>query len=139
MRLRVALALGASDDPRTVAALAAIARRDGADRWVRAAVFSGLRDRGSAFLDALQSAATDVPMATATRAAVMQDLGRLFGASEPADRCVALVAAIADPDARMAAFALTVALREAGVRTELEQAGRSMKGQLKHADRIQAR
>ena len=97
VRLQVALALGGSDDPRSVAALAAIARRDGADRWVRAAVFSGLRDRGSAFLDALQSAPAEVPMASATRAAVMQDLGRLFGASEPPDRCVALVAAIADP------------------------------------------
>jgi histidyl-tRNA synthetase len=47
--------------------------------------------------------------------------------------------AIADPALRAEAFALTVALREAGVRTELEQAGRSLKGQFKHADRIKAR
>jgi histidyl-tRNA synthetase len=31
------------------------------------------------------------------------------------------------------------ALREAGVRAELEQAGRSLKGQLKHADRLDAK
>jgi histidyl-tRNA synthetase len=47
--------------------------------------------------------------------------------------------AIADPSKTREAFALTVALREAGVRTEVEQAGRSLKGQLKHADRINAR
>ena len=47
--------------------------------------------------------------------------------------------AMADPANRADAFALAVALREAGVRTELEQAGRSLKGQLKHADRIAAR
>ena len=40
---------------------------------------------------------------------------------------------------RRAAFALVTALREAGVRSEVEQAGRSLKGQLKHADRIAAR
>jgi histidyl-tRNA synthetase len=37
------------------------------------------------------------------------------------------------------AFGLLTALREAGVRSEMEQAGRSLKGQLKHADRIAAR
>ena len=47
--------------------------------------------------------------------------------------------AIADPAKAREAFALAVALREAGVRTEIEQAGRSLKGQLKHADRIDAR
>ncbi len=52
---------------------------------------------------------------------------------------VPVFVALADPAKREEAFALTVALREAGVRTELEQAGRSLKGQLKHADRIDAR
>jgi histidyl-tRNA synthetase len=47
--------------------------------------------------------------------------------------------AIADPEVRHDAFALAVALREAGVRTEIEQAGRSLKGQLKQADRLDAR
>ena len=37
------------------------------------------------------------------------------------------------------AFGLLTALREAGVRSEMEQAGRSLKGQLKHADRLAAR
>jgi histidyl-tRNA synthetase len=37
------------------------------------------------------------------------------------------------------AFELARRLRAQGIRTEIEQAGRSMKGQLKQADRIRAR
>jgi histidyl-tRNA synthetase len=47
--------------------------------------------------------------------------------------------AIAEGGDRRAAFALATALREAGIRTELEQAGRSLKGQLKHAARLEAK
>jgi histidyl-tRNA synthetase len=46
--------------------------------------------------------------------------------------------AIAKPDAARDAFVLARRLREAGLRVETEQAGRSMKGQLKQADRIGA-
>jgi histidyl-tRNA synthetase len=38
-----------------------------------------------------------------------------------------------------AAFDLARRLREEGIRVEIEQAGRSLKGQLKQADRIGAR
>jgi histidyl-tRNA synthetase len=47
--------------------------------------------------------------------------------------------ALAQPDARHAAFRLAQRLRGEGIRVELEQAGRSLKGQLKQADRIGAR
>ena len=47
--------------------------------------------------------------------------------------------ALAKPDAMTEAFGLAQRLREQGIRTEIEQAGRSMKGQLKQADRIGAR
>jgi histidyl-tRNA synthetase len=47
--------------------------------------------------------------------------------------------ALADGGGRREAFKLVTALREAGVRCELEQAGRSLKGQLKHADRLGAK
>jgi histidyl-tRNA synthetase len=47
--------------------------------------------------------------------------------------------ALADGGSRRDAFRLVTALREAGVRAELEQAGRSLKGQLKHADRLGAK
>jgi histidyl-tRNA synthetase len=47
--------------------------------------------------------------------------------------------ALAKPDAITEAFGLARRLREQGIRAEIEQAGRSMKGQLKQADRIGAR
>ena len=40
---------------------------------------------------------------------------------------------------RSAAFALARALRAAGLPAQMEQAGRSIKGQMKHADRLGAR
>ena len=43
------------------------------------------------------------------------------------------------PDAARDAFLLAERLRAAGLRAEMEQAGRSMKGQLKQADRVGAR
>jgi len=59
--------------------------------------------------------------------------GNLGGFPQP------VFVAIADGGDRRAAFALVTALREAGIRTELEQAGRSLKGQFKHADRLGAK
>jgi len=47
--------------------------------------------------------------------------------------------ALAEGGDRREAFRLVTALREAGIRTEMEQAGRSLKGQLKHADRLGAK
>jgi histidyl-tRNA synthetase len=47
--------------------------------------------------------------------------------------------ALAKPDRMRAAFDLARRLREEGIRVEIEQAGRSLKGQLKQADRIGAR
>ncbi len=47
--------------------------------------------------------------------------------------------ALAKPGLSADAFALARVLRGEGVRVEIEQAGRSLKGQLKHADRIGAR
>lgn len=46
--------------------------------------------------------------------------------------------AVADPGQRGRAMALAVELRHAGVAVEVDLAGRSLKGQLKHADRIGA-
>jgi histidyl-tRNA synthetase len=47
--------------------------------------------------------------------------------------------AVADPGQRQRAMALTVELRHAGISAELDLAGRVLKGQLKHADRLGAR
>jgi histidyl-tRNA synthetase len=46
---------------------------------------------------------------------------------------------VAKPEAAGAAFSRVSRLRNDGVRAEMEQAGRSVKGQFKHADRIGAR
>ncbi|MFM8635029.1 MAG: PVC-type heme-binding CxxCH protein, partial [Planctomycetia bacterium] len=50
---RVALALGAADDPRTIDALAAIARRSGDVPWMDAAVMSSLAGRAGTMLGLL--------------------------------------------------------------------------------------
>jgi histidyl-tRNA synthetase len=47
--------------------------------------------------------------------------------------------ALAKPDAKIEAFSIAQHVREHGIRAEIEQAGRSMKGQLKQADRLNAR
>jgi putative membrane-bound dehydrogenase-like protein len=96
VRFHVALALGETDDPRAVAALAAIARGDGADPWVRAAVLSAVGGRVSEFLRAFENPPVE---SRAVRAAVMQDLGHLFGAAESPERCLDLIDAIAAPAA----------------------------------------
>jgi histidyl-tRNA synthetase len=51
----------------------------------------------------------------------------------------AVYVAVAKPERSRQAFALVRDLRAAGLSAQLEQAGRSLKGQLKHADRIGAR
>jgi histidyl-tRNA synthetase len=56
---------------------------------------------------------------------------------EPPARHDAFVA-IADPGQRQRAMALTVELRRAGLAAEVDLAGRGLKGQLKHADRLGA-
>jgi histidyl-tRNA synthetase len=52
---------------------------------------------------------------------------------------VDLFIALAKPDGANAGFELSRAARRAGLTAQLELAGRSLKGQLKHADRIGAR
>jgi histidyl-tRNA synthetase len=56
---------------------------------------------------------------------------------EPAGRDAFV--AIADPGQRRRAMALAVELRHAGLSAEVDLAGRGLKGQLKHADRVGAR
>ena len=65
----------------------------------------------------------------------------LLGAPEPpvAPRSVDLFVAIAAPGAGRAAFDLVSEARRAGLSAQLELAGRSLKGQLKQADRLGAR
>ncbi len=76
VRFNSALILGSVEEPQVVSSLAKVAARDGADRWVRAAVLSGIGKRMPEFLAAFRAQPKADPVAFA---AVMKDLGRLFG------------------------------------------------------------
>jgi len=65
---------------------------------------------------------------------------RLAAAEQPAAAPpVDVYVALASPGARAAAFAVASEARRARLGTQLELAGRSLKGQLKQADRLGAR
>jgi putative membrane-bound dehydrogenase-like protein len=76
VRFTCALVLGSFDGSPVISALAKVAAKDGADRWVRAAVLSGISNRLPEFLATFR--ALPKPDAEAF-SAVMQDLGQLFG------------------------------------------------------------
>ncbi|HVD55825.1 MAG TPA: histidine--tRNA ligase [Thermoleophilaceae bacterium] len=63
----------------------------------------------------------------------------LLASTEEPEHRPRVYVAVAKAEARPDAFALARRLRGEGIRVEVEQAGRSMKGQLKQADRIGAR
>ncbi len=88
VRLHAALALGARADARRLPPLAAIARRDGADRWVRAAVLGSVGADVYAFYEALSTGGMADDEATA---AVMTDLAHVVGASATHDQSVQLL------------------------------------------------
>lgn len=76
VRFACALALGAIPDGRAMS-LDQIARRDGHERWMRAAVLSGLHQRAGEFLERL------LTQSSALAPELMRDLGRMIGAAEP--------------------------------------------------------
>jgi putative membrane-bound dehydrogenase-like protein len=103
VRFQAAIALGAVDaggspaaarpearhlESDIAAALARIAARDGSDRWMRAAVFSALAGRERTFLAALQGSPRP---AGPPPDELLNELGRLLGASQPEDTWPGLV------------------------------------------------
>jgi putative membrane-bound dehydrogenase-like protein len=102
VRFQAAVALGAlpADDRNSdtekivVDALAAIAARDGADRWTRAAVFAALSGRELAFLDALRGRKRSE---ISWSHDLLRDLGRLLGASHAKERWPTLVVTALEP------------------------------------------
>lgn len=76
IRYNSALVLGYMEGPQVVQALAKVAARDGADKWFRAAVLSGIEKRMPEFLAAFRDQKNTEPVAFAS---VMKELGRLFG------------------------------------------------------------
>ena len=88
VRFQFAIAAGSIDDSQVTKALALVAIRDAADRWLRAAVFSSIAGRESEFLDRLMEQwIEDVP----NSAALLSELGRLLGASQPTEAWPGLI------------------------------------------------
>lgn len=84
VRFAAALVFGTMDDARAVRALAMVAVRDGEDRWARAAVLSGIGSRMAEFFEAVSGLPNSSPQAYA---AVMEDLGNIFGAGASPEAC----------------------------------------------------
>jgi histidyl-tRNA synthetase len=63
----------------------------------------------------------------------------LAARAEPAEPAADVFVAVAKPERGRDAFLLLQRLRASGLRAEMEQAGRAMKGQLKQANRVGAR
>jgi putative membrane-bound dehydrogenase-like protein len=76
VRFNSALVLGSLRNEQAVKTLAKLAARDGADKWFRAAILSGIDNRMPEFLAAFRAQQKAEPVAFAS---VMKELGRLFG------------------------------------------------------------
>jgi len=103
VRYNSSLVLGSMEGSQVVQALAKSAARDGADKWFRAAVLSGIEKRMPEFLAAFREQKNAEPVAFAS---VMKDLGRLFGNGASAEACRVLLKEVlvsnADPEWRIA-------------------------------------
>lgn len=88
VRYNSALVLGSIEGQQVVQALARVAARDGADKWFRAAILSGIEKRMPEFLSAFRAQQKAEPLAFAP---VMKDLGQLFGNGASAEDCRVLL------------------------------------------------
>jgi putative membrane-bound dehydrogenase-like protein len=88
VRYNSALVLGSIEGKQVVEALAKVAAMDGADKWFRAAVLSGIENRMPEFLSAFRAQQQAEPIAFAS---VMKDLGRLFGSGASTEACRVLL------------------------------------------------
>lgn len=127
VRYNSTLVLGSMEGPQVVQALAKSAARDGADKWFRAAVLSGIEKRMPEFLAAFRDQKNAEPVAFAS---VMKDLGRLFGNGASAEACRALLQEVlvsnAEPEWRIATM---LGLAE-GISGRSKEFGTSPKGLL---------
>lgn len=127
VRYNSTLVLGSMKGPQVVQALAKSAARDGADKWFRAAVLSGIEKRMPEFLAAFRNQKNAEPVAFAS---VMKDLGRLFGNGASAEACRVLLQEVlvsnSDPEWRIATM---LGLAE-GISGRAKEFGVSPKGLL---------
>ncbi len=84
VRYNASFTLGSLQGRQVVGALATIAARDGADKWVRNAVLSGIAGRESEFMTAFRQKKNANPKAFGL---VMQEMGRLLGNTATIAQC----------------------------------------------------
>ncbi len=127
VRYNSALVLGSIEGQQAVQALAKLAATDGADKWFRAAVLSGIEKRMPEFLATFRAQQKAEPVAFAS---VMKDLGRLFGNGGTAEDCRVLLGEVlaskGDPEWRIATM---LGLAE-GISGRAKEFGSSPKGLL---------
>jgi len=116
VRFQWALSIGESADDRVVPRLVEVARRDAADRWLRAAVFSSLAGREQAFLRGLLA---EPIVADEGGPQLYVEFGRLLGASRPSEFWGADLREILAADGQLARRAPLVA----GMADSLRQRG----------------
>ena len=88
IRYLAALELGSEKGDRVIQALSQVAAKDGDNQWSRAAVLSGIGNQLPEFLERFRK--TD-PIENGPFAAMMQDLGELFGNAAQAEECQILL------------------------------------------------
>ncbi|MEX2568895.1 MAG: PVC-type heme-binding CxxCH protein [Cyclobacteriaceae bacterium] len=88
VRYLSSLELGAVEGEKVIHALAEVAAKDGENPWSRAGVLSGIGNQLSLFLETFRK--TD-PTGNVAYAAMMQDLGELFGNAAPIEDCQVLL------------------------------------------------
>jgi putative membrane-bound dehydrogenase-like protein len=130
VRLQAALSLGGLEGGDALAALAAIARHDADDPWVRSAVLSGLSGRVPAFLAALK-AVDPAFLASGPGRSWLDDLAALAGAEDRpaviADLIAGFAGPVAPPDQARAVVL--------GLGRGLARAGRSLRDRLDERSR----
>lgn len=97
VRFNTALVLGNVRGEKAITALAKVAAKDGAERWVRAAVLSGIDHRLAEFLLVFRAESRPDPGAYSL---VMQDLGLLFGNSATVQECRQLLREMIRPETK---------------------------------------
>jgi len=127
VRFNSALVMGFMEGQQVIQSLAKLAARDGADKWFRAAILSGIEKRMPEFLATFRTQQKADPAAFAS---VMKDLGQLFGNGGSAEEGRILLkevlASNGDPEWRIATM---LGLAE-GISGRAKDFGSSPKGLL---------
>ena len=98
VRFQVALALGETDDARGAQLLAAIALRDGNDRWCTAAILTSAEKRSGAIIAGLLKNDTFAGRGAAARIGLIRDLATVVGSRGDKDELALLMQMLTSTD-----------------------------------------